>query len=238
PSGSPPDNPFAKTPGARPEIWAYGFRNPWRMSFDRQTGDLWVGDVGWEAWEMICRVQKGGNYGWSVMEGPQQVRPGSRRGPTPILPPALALPHTESASITGGYVYRGKKFKELEGVYLCGDWVTRKVWGTKFDGDKIVWHKELAAGKERVVAFGEDHDKEIYIVSHDEKGAIHRLVPNEAVKNYQPNFPKKLSETGLFTSVKDHIPAPGVLPFSVNAETWNDHGIAERLVAVPGLATI
>jgi putative heme-binding domain-containing protein len=238
PYAIPPDNPFLKTPNARPETWAYGFRNPWRMGFDRQTGDLWVGDVGWEAWEMIYRVQKGGNYGWSITEGPQVVRPEGKRGPTPILPPALALPHTESASITGGYVYRGKRFKELAGVYLCGDWVTRKVWGTRFDGDKIIWHKELAVGKERVVAFGEDHDKEIYIVSHDEKGGIHRLAPNEAVKNYRANFPKKLSETGLFTSVKDHAPAPGVVPFSVNAERWADHGSAERFVALPGTGTI
>src|ERR1043165_3684907 len=121
PYAIPPDNPFIKTPNARPETWAYGFRNPWRMSFDRQTGDLWVGDVGWEQWEMIYRIRKGGNYGWSVMEGPQAVRPESRRGPTPILPPALAFPHTEAASITGGYVYRGKQFKDLSGVYICGD---------------------------------------------------------------------------------------------------------------------
>ncbi len=233
----PPDNPFVKTPGARPEIWAYGFRNPWRMSFDRQTGDLWVGDVGWEQWEMIYRVQKGGNYGWSVMEGNQDVRPESKRGPTPILPPTLAFPHTEAASITGGYVYRGKRLKELAGVYLCGDWVTRKVWGTRFDGDKIVWHKELAAGKERVVAFGEDHDHEIYIVNHDLKGSIHRLEPN-AAKDFSATFPKKLSETGLFASVKDHAVAAGVVPFSVNAELWADHATAERFVALPGTSTV
>ncbi len=238
PYAIPSDNPFIKTPRARPEIWAYGFRNPWRMSFDRQTGDLWVGDVGWEAWEMIYRVQKGGNYGWSVMEGPQAVRPEAKRGPTPILPPALAFPHTEAASITGGYVYRGKRLKDLAGVYLCGDWVTRKVWGTRFDGDKILWHKELAVGTERIVAFGEDHDKEIYLVSHDEKGAIHRLTPNEAAKDFSAAFPKKLSETGLFTSVKDHVAAPGVVPFSVNAEQWADHARADRLVAVPGSGTI
>lgn len=234
----PPDNPFVKTPGARGETWAYGFRNPWRMSFDRVTGDLWVGDVGWEQYEMIYRIQKGGNYGWSIMEGPQPVRTEAKRGPTPILPPAIALPHTESASITGGYVYRGQKLKELQGVYIFGDWTTRKVWGTRFSGDKILEHKELASGGERVVAFGEDHDKELYVVSHDDKGGIFRLVPNDAVKNYKPTFPRKLSETGLFTSVKEHTLAPGVLPFSINAEQWCDHATAERFVAVRDSDTI
>src|ERR1019366_4091917 len=237
PYAIPPDNPFIKTPRARPEIGAYGFRNPWRMSFDRQTGDLWVGDVGWEAWEMVYRVQKGCNYGWSVMEGPQSVRPEAKRGPPPILPPALSFPHTEAASITGGYVYRGKRLKDLAGVYLCGDWVTRKIWGTRFDGDKIVWQKELAVGKERVVAFGEDHDKEIYFVNHDEKGSIHRLAPNEAVKDYRADFPRKLSETGLFKSVKEHSLAAGIVPFSVNAERWADHASLQRFVALPGTST-
>jgi putative heme-binding domain-containing protein len=238
PYAIPADNPFVKMPEARPEIWAYGFRNPWRMSFDRQTGDLWVGDVGWEQWEMIYRVQKGGNYGWSVMEGPQQVRPESKRGPTPILPPALSLPHTESASITGGYVYRGSKYKDLAGVYICGDWVTRKVWGTRFDGDKIVSHKELAQGAERIVAFGEDHDKELYIVNHEERGSLHKLVPNEAIKDYRGDFPRKLSETGLFSSVKDQVPEAGVLRFSINAEQWIDHAVAERYVGLPGTSAV
>ena len=234
----PPDNPFVKTPGARPEVWAYGFRNPWRMSFDRKTGDLWVGDVGWELWEMVYRVQRGGNYGWSVMEGRQPVRPESRRGPTPILPPTLDFPHTEAASITGGYVYRGKRLKDLVGTYVCGDWVTRKLWGTRFDGDKIVSHKEIAQGSQRVVAFGEDNDGELYFLAYDDPGTIHRLVPNEAVKEKRPPFPRKLSGTGLFTSVKEHKPAPGVVPFSVNAAQWADHATSERFVAVPGTSTV
>ena len=233
----PPDNPFVKTPKARPEVWAYGFRNPWRMSFDRKTGDLWVGDVGWELWEMIYRVKRGGNYGWSVMEGRQPVRPESRRGPTPILPPTLDFPHTEAASITGGYVYRGKRLKDLAGTYVCGDWVTRKLWGTRFDGDKIVSHREIAQGTQRVVAFGEDNDGELYFLDYDERGAIYRLVPNEAVKEPRPPFPHKLSETGLFTSVKEHTPAPGVVPFSVNAEQWTDRATAERFLALPGKTT-
>jgi putative heme-binding domain-containing protein len=230
----PADNPFVKTPGARPEVWAYGFRNPWRMSFDRPTGDLWVGDVGWELWEMIYHVRKGGNYGWSVMEGPQPVRPESRRGPTPILPPALAFPHTEAASITGGYVYRGKRLPELAGAYVCGDWVTRKLWGTRFDGDKVVWHKELAQGTQRIVAFGLDKDNELYFLDYDDHGGLYRLVPNEAVKDYRPDFPRKLSETGLFASVADQTPAPGVVPFDVNVVQWADYATAERYLALPG----
>jgi putative heme-binding domain-containing protein len=233
----PPDNPFVKTPNARPEVWAYGFRNPWRMSFDRPTGELWVGDVGWELWEMIYRVQRGGNYGWSVMEGPQPVRTEARRGPTPILPPALSFPHTEAASITGGYVYRGKKLKDLVGAYVCGDWVTRKLWATRFDGDKVVWHKEIAQGTQRVVAFGVDNDYELYFVNYNDIGTLHRLIPNEAAQQPQADFPKKLSDTGLFSSVKDHVPAPGVVPFSVNAEQWADHATAERFVALPGNST-
>jgi putative heme-binding domain-containing protein len=233
----PPDNPFVKTPGARPEVWAYGFRNPWRMSFDRATGDLWVGDVGWELWEMIYRVKKGGNYGWSVMEGPQPVKPEGKRGPTPILPPNLSFPHTEAASITGGYVYRGKRLPDLEGAYLCGDWVTRKLWATKFDGDKVVWHKEIAQGTQRVVAFGEARDGEVYFLDYDDPGRIFRLVPNPAAHEKQPDFPRKLSETGLFASVKDQVPAPGVVPFSVNAKQWADYATAERFLALPGTTT-
>ena len=112
----PADNPFVKMPGARPEIWAYGLRNPWKMSFDRATGDLWVGDVGWEMWEMVYRVRKGGNYGWSIMEGPQTVHPLEKIGPTPILKHDLYFSHADAASITGGYVYHGKRFPELAGV--------------------------------------------------------------------------------------------------------------------------
>jgi putative heme-binding domain-containing protein len=232
----PDDNPFVKTPGARPEVWAYGFRNPWRMSFDRATGDLWVGDVGWERFEMVYRVKKGGNYGWSIMEGPQPVRPEAKRGPTPILPPNLYFPHTEAASVTGGYVYRGKRLKDLVGAYVCGDWMTRRVWGTRFDGDKVTWHKELAKGTGQIVAFGETNDGELYFLNYD-AGTISRLVPNDA-KDTSAQFPRKLSETGLFASVKGHEPAPGVAPFSINAEQWADHATSERLLGLPGRSSV
>lgn len=233
----PPDNPFLTTPRARHEIYAYGLRNPFRMSFDRATGDLWVGDVGWELREMIHKVQKGGNYGWSVMEGRLEIRPNARRGPTPILPPTIELPHTEAASITGGYVYHGKRLPELNGAYICGDWATRRLWATKFEGDRQVWHKEIASTAQRVVAFGEDVDGELYFLHHDEKGSIHYLVPNEAAGQFNDAFPRKLSQTGLLSSVPEHRLAPGVLPFEVNAARWADFASAERFVALPGTST-
>src|SRR5262249_9170728 len=118
----PADNPFTNRTGARPEVWAYGLRNPWRMSFDWVTGDLWVDDVGWEQWESILRVERGGNYGWSIREGRQSVRPEARLGPSPILPPMMDHAHSEAASITGGYVYRGRALPDLVGSYVYGDY--------------------------------------------------------------------------------------------------------------------
>src|SRR5262249_48390349 len=120
--------PFVNTKGAHPEIWAYGLRQLWRYSFDRKTGDLWGGEVGQDLWEMIYKVQKGGNYGWSVMEGTHDFRPDRKKGPTPILKPVVEHPHSDFRSITGGFVYHGKRLKELKGAYLYGDFDTGRVW--------------------------------------------------------------------------------------------------------------
>ena len=236
PYSIPADNPFVKIPGARGEVWAYGLRNPWRMSFDKQTGELWVGDVGWELWESIYRVTKGGNYGWSITEGPQPVHPDGKRGPTPISPPNFYFSHSEASSLTGGYVYRGKRLPELVGVYICGDWETRRVWGTRFDGDKATWHSELANSGPRIVAFGESHAGELYILDYD-LGTIHQLEKNPD-SGSNAKFPTKLSDSGLFASVKDHQVAAGVVPFSIVAEQWVDQASAERFVALPGTASI
>jgi putative heme-binding domain-containing protein len=237
----PADNPFVKTPGARPEIWAYGLRNPWKMSFDRGSGDLWVGDVGWEMWEMVYRVRKGGNYGWSIMEGPQAVHPQNKRGPTPILPPAFQFSHADGASVTGGYVYRGKRLPELVGSYLCGDWMTCKVWSTRFtpsgEGDRVISHKEIAQGRMRIVAFCEDNDGELYILGYGEGDGIYRLVPTPATE-VAGKFPRKLGESGLFVKMPQFVPASGVLPYSIYAEPWMDHASAERLLALPDLSTV
>jgi glucose/arabinose dehydrogenase len=116
PYAIPKDNPFVGRPGIRPEIYAYGLRNPWKMAFRPEMGDLLVGDVGWEMWEMLDRVTPGANFGWPIVEGPQPVRSTDPPGPTPILPPLLAYPHSEGASITGGYFWDSKdRLPELHG---------------------------------------------------------------------------------------------------------------------------
>lgn len=232
----PKDNPFVDLQGARAEIWAYGLRNPWRMSFDRRTGDLWVGDVGWELWEMLYRIERGGNYGWAVMEGRQPTNAEWPRGPTPILPPTIEHPHSESSSITDGLTYYGNRLKELSGTHLYGDYDTGKLWGFRYESGRVVDHRELADTTHRIVGFGEDHQGECYLLDHA-AGTIHRLAPNPR-RHEESTFPKTLSQTGLFASVAEHAPAPGVLAYSINAEPWTDHAVAERLVAVPHTGSI
>ena len=228
----PPDNPFVGLAGARAEVWAFGFRNPWRFSFDRSNGDLWAGDVGWELWEMIHLVRRGGNYGWSIVEGPQSVRPEGRRGPGPIVPPVAAHPHSEAASITGGHVYRGKTLPGLVGVYVYGDFQSGKIWGLRHDGQKVTWRGELANSPLQLVSFGEDNEGEVYALDFERSKQVYKLVPNRE-GDASKSFPRTLGQTGLFASVKNQAPAPGVVPYSINAELWSDHATAERWLAVP-----
>ncbi|MDA1179157.1 MAG: PQQ-dependent sugar dehydrogenase, partial [Planctomycetota bacterium] len=233
----PEDNPFVGVSNVRPETWAYGLRNPWRMSFDRATGDLWVGDVGWQLWEMVYRIEKGGNYGWSVMEGPQPARPELERGPTPILPPIISHPHSEAASVTGGFVYHGQKFPELRGAYIYGDFQSGKVWALRYDGKQVTFHQEIAQTPIGIVAFAEAPDGELLLLDHGPHNKIFELVRNRSF-GQQSEFPKRLSETGLFQSTVDLSPAAGVRELQVNAKHWADGTVSQRWMAVPGSAPI
>jgi uncharacterized repeat protein (TIGR03806 family) len=229
----PPDNPFVKHKGARPEIWAYGLRQPWKYSFDKATGDLWVGEVGQDLWESVYKIQKGGNYGWSVREGSHPFRTDRKRGPTPILSPIVEHPHSEFRSLTGGYVYHGKRLPTLKGAYIYGDYDTGRVWMLRYDGKKVTEHRELARSKIRIVAWGQDHQGDVYALDFI-AGGIYRLVNNPPPPPGAPKFPRKLSETGLFASTKDLKPARGLIPYSVNAELWSDGASKERYLAIPG----
>jgi putative heme-binding domain-containing protein len=227
----PADNPFVELAGARGETWAYGLRNPWKMSFDRQQGDLWVGDVGWELLELVGHVRRGDNFGWSIVEGSQPVHADWTRGPTPIVPHAMEIPHTEAASITGGFVYRGPGLPELVGSYIFGDWETRRIWAAKVDGGKLGERTELIDPTVRIVDFAEDEKGELYLLDHED-GAISMLVRN-ADAHHENRFPQTLAATGLFAATASHTLAAGVVPFVINVEQWSDHAVAERAIGVP-----
>lgn len=229
--GVPQDNPFVKTPGARSEVWAYGLRNPWKMSFDRRTGNLWCGDVGWQEWESIYLIKRGGNYGWAATEGSNVLDLKRKGGPSPITPPVLTHSHAEAASITGGFVYHGKRLPELEGAYLYSDYETGKIWALWHDGTQIMRHEEIADTPYAVVSFAQGEDGELYFLHYGSPGTVHRLVRNPNAGK-ATSFPHKLSETGLFSDVASQAPAAGVLPFGVHAAMWADGAAAQRFAGM------
>jgi glucose/arabinose dehydrogenase len=168
----PPDNPFVDTPGALPEIYAYGLRNPWRFSFDRETGDLWLGDVGQDRFEEVNRIEAGGNYGWSIMEGFEcfQAQDCDRSG---LIPPRATYGRDGGCSVTGGYVYRGEAMPELQGYYIYADFCTGNIWAVDSESD-LSAPTLISASGARVSSFSELPDGELLLLTYDQ--AIYRLV--------------------------------------------------------------
>lgn len=235
PYAIPPDNPFLHLPEARGEIWAFGFRNPWRMTFDRRTGQLWVTQNGQDLWEQVYLVKRGENYGWSVQEGSHPFYPNRPVGPGPIIPPTAEHHHTEARSLTGGVVYYGSQQPELQGAYIYGDYSTGRIWGLRHDGERVTWHQELCNTPFSIVGFAETPSGELVVI--DQHSGFYRLEPAPPQVD-RPPFPQKLSETGLFTNVAQHELAPGVMPYSVNSPLWSDGAHKERAFAVPGWSQI
>jgi glucose/arabinose dehydrogenase len=185
PYAVPEDNPFVDRQDALGEIWAYGFRNVWRMSFDRATGELWAGDVGQNDWEEIDLVVKGGNYGWNIREGAHPFRKGTSTDP--LIDPVMEYPQRRGReligrSVTGGYVYRGKALEGLVGAYVYGDYVSGRIWALRYADGRVVAHREVFAPPPRVYisSFGEDAAGELYVCAFDRldggRGRIYRLV--------------------------------------------------------------
>ena len=231
----PDDNPFVDLSGARPEIWAYGLRNPWRMSIDRQSGQIWVGNNGQDLWETAHLVRAGENYGWSVYEGAHPFFANRQLGPTPHVAPTIEHPHSEFRSLTGGVVYRGARWPELDGAYIYGDYSTGQIWGARHDGSTMLWHRKLADTSLQIAAFAIVGDGELIVV--DNGGGLYRMqaVPQaELDKLAAQKFPAQLSETGLFLPDDLIQPAAGVIGYSVNASAWNDGATAQRWMAIPG----
>jgi glucose/arabinose dehydrogenase len=198
PYGIPADNPALRSQAFShwaPEVYCIGLRNVWKFSFDRETGELWAGDVGQNEWEMVHRIENGGNYGWSIREGFHPFQPQRRQRPdraAPIQPPIIEYSHQSTRqhpdsglSITGGYVYRGKKMPALVGVYVYGDFDSGRIWGLRYENGKLITHGELINlrrnPKLNIASFAEDSEGELYVLAFD--GRIHELIPRSASSN-------------------------------------------------------
>ena len=239
PYAIPPDNPFADADPAvaRPEVFAWGLRNPWRFSFDRVTGTLWAGDVGQDAWEEVDIVRIGRNYGWRIMEGYHCYAPNFQCDESGLELPVVEYGHAVGESITGGHVYRGTATPSLYGAYVYGDYVSGVVFAARFGATEQVEVSKIAQTGLFLSSFGEDEAGELYLVdypfSNPNNGKLWRLTP-QAASPASTDFPLTLSGTGCFTDLATMTPAQGVLPYTVNASLWHDGAQSERYLVLPG----
>ena len=181
----PKDNPFVGKKDVKPEIWAYGLRNIWRMAFDRKTGELWAGDVGQNLYEEIIILKAGGNYGWNIRES---LHPFGVKGVDvrpDLIDPIWEYHHDIGKSITGGLVYRGKKVPELEGAYIYADYISARIWALWYDAakERVVANREIKGPNIPIPTFGEDEHGEAYFLVHNATGkGIYRFVKSAGSK--------------------------------------------------------
>jgi len=236
----PADNPFASSTAVCnvngssgdtqncPEVWAWGLRNPWRWSFDRQTGELWLGDVGESEIEEVNRVVRGGNYGWRCFEGTRNT--GNSCG-TPVgtlLPPIAQYTHELGQAVTGGYVYRGSAIPGLVGQYLFADFVSGRIWTIPNDTAPT---KNVVEGFDsglNISSFAEDHDGELYVVNM--QGNLHRITGSGGATG---GVAEKLSATGCVDPTNPTLPASGLIPYAPSAPFWSDGAAKERWIGLP-----
>jgi glucose/arabinose dehydrogenase len=175
PYAIPQDNPFVGQEGVRPEIWSYGWRNPWRFSFDRETGNMWLGDVGQNAFEEIsfqAAGQGGGNYGWRCREALHEFDMSENCEGKTFIDPVLEYDHSQGASVTGGYVYRGSSIPDLQGRYVYGDFTNGYIWLASQQDDN--WTTALWQDTDlNISSFGEDANGELFVIDYN--GAIYKL---------------------------------------------------------------
>lgn len=220
----------------RTEFYAVGLRNPWRSAFDPQTGLLYCGDVGQGAREEVDLLVKGGNYGWAYREG---TIPGSRPTLLPdgteTLSPIFEYLHGTvgldvGSSITGGRVYNGQRFPELQGFYVFGDYLSGNIWALRWDGTRTNGYRHLAVEKS-VVAFGMDPRNGDLLLANFGESRIKKLVVNTSSTTNL--IPSTLAETGAFADLSELVPETGVVPYAVNAPFWSDGAIKSRWFCIP-----
>jgi uncharacterized repeat protein (TIGR03806 family) len=235
----PSDNPFAASTalcnvngsGAQncPEIYAWGLRNPWRWSFDRQTGDIWAGDVGESTREEVNRIVRGGNYGWRCFEGTQRT-PSTRscEEPQNPRPPIAEYDHTVGRAVTGGYVYRGTAIPALVGRYVFGDFVSGRIWDIPSGTPPTM---TMTGGLETgffIPSFAEGNDGELYVVNYG--GDLYRIT---GAGSSGEGVATQLSATGCVNPSNPAQPASGLIPYAPNAPFWSDGAVKERWIGLP-----
>lgn len=235
----PADNPFVGAANfngltvipsrVRMEIWAIGLRNPWRMSFDRETGMLWVGDVGQSAREEIDIITRGGNYGWNYREGTIRYT-GTPPAGFVGIDPVYDYPRTDGVSVTGGLVYRGDRISQLYGAYLFADYGSGNFWALRLNenGKGVVQRLLTDAG---IAAFGTDPSNGDVLVCDVNDGRIRRLVYS-ATSTGTP-LPLTLAETGAFSDLATLTPEAGIVPYDINLPFWSDGAIKTRWFTIP-----
>lgn len=238
--GIPPDNPFADGNGGRPEIYAYGLRNPYRWSFDSFTDELWLADVGQNAYEEVDIITLGGNYGWNTMEGfhcfqpPQGCEVGDR-----VLPVA-EYPHSAGQSVTGGHVYRGNAIPGLRGRYVFGDFTNGNIWAIARDAGPIDQSDVALDTSLSISAFARDADNALYVLNYfgGAGGGIHRIVPAGDSTPPDDGVSQTLSGTGCVNMSDPRVPADGTVAYAPNAPFWSDGAAKYRAAALPDGTTI
>jgi uncharacterized repeat protein (TIGR03806 family) len=236
--GIPPDNPFADGVQGRPEIYAWGLRNPWRFSFDSLSGQLWAADVGQDLYEYVHIVELGRNYGWRTLEGSHCFDPKFGCNKEGLELPVIEYDHSVGESITGGHVYRGANYPALFGAYVYGDYASGVIFAARFvdDTDEVAV-TTLVNSNLSISSFGEDQAGELYVVHYPyftpDKGGIYRLIPQGTPTAPTSDFPLTLSDTGCFDDLTTMAPADGLIPYTVNAPLWHDGARSERYVVLP-----
>lgn len=241
----PNDNPFVNAvPNGLEEFWALGFRNPFDFTFDRQTGDMWMGDVGESFREEVNKVVKGGNYQWPIKEGEMDNLDSEVSTYTvgTSTPPVFYYSHAEDADLAavfGGFIYRGKQFPELVGKYIYGDWISNKIWALDVSKTPVV-RTTLIDNQYLLqpMSMGEDNDGEIYFVQYgqdktnypdDFGGHIKKLAKDTTLAA----LPQTLSATYLFTSLSPLTPAADLIPYEVSSPLWSDGAQKTRWLRLP-----
>lgn len=234
----PADNPFA-TSGGSPEIWAYGLRNPWRFSFDKETGELWAGDVGQNAWEEVNLVTRGGNYGWGDMEGDSCYSGRPNCSTANKIKPVLSISHnTDVCSVIGGYVYRGSQYPAAYGKYFFTDYCVKTMQSITRNNDGTINVGDHGDVPVDIVSFAQDNHGELYAIGQSGTGS--QIVKLEASgSGQQPGtMAPNLSATGCVSGFDPKLPAAAMIPYEVQSELWSDSAEKERYLSLPNATKI